>query len=86
MLHHYKNGIAHPAGCPKQPNHAVLLVGYGIEGGQPFWTLKNSWGVSFGLQTSRTPIIFLCRIKMFFRLGLARMVSSEYTEETMFVA
>lgn len=43
----YGRGIYKDKSCSKKtPNHAVLLIGYGTENGQDFWTIKNSWGTS----------------------------------------
>lgn len=46
----YKDGVFDSSKCGTQLDHAVLLVGYGVdaESGQPFYLMKNSWGSSWG--------------------------------------
>jgi len=43
----YQGGIF-AQGCNQDVDHAVLVVGYGSDGGLDYWILKNSWGTKWG--------------------------------------
>jgi len=36
------------AGCKGSVNHAVIAVGYGKDGGEEYFKIRNSWGKSWG--------------------------------------
>jgi len=45
----YSAGIIDDAaGCGYSIDHAVNVIGYGIISGIPYWTIRNSWGASWG--------------------------------------
>ena len=46
----YTGGVHAPAACKDwvRLDHAVLIVGYGVDGGVPYWRVKNSWGDDWG--------------------------------------
>ena len=44
----YKSGVMVDNSCNKQPDHAVAVVGYGVEKGRKYWKVRNSWGARWG--------------------------------------
>jgi len=47
----YKSGVYFEQACGntiRSLDHAVLVVGYGTEGGYDYWLVKNSWGTYWG--------------------------------------
>merc|ERR1719183_1132511 len=44
----YTSGVFDDSRCGTSLDHAVTLVGYGTEGGQDYYLMRNSWGASWG--------------------------------------
>jgi C1A family cysteine protease len=44
----YSSGVFDDERCGTALDHAVTLVGYGTEGGQEYYLMRNSWGSSWG--------------------------------------
>jgi len=43
----YRTGVLNTQ-CTGWPNHAVVIVGYGLENNVEYWLVRNSWGASWG--------------------------------------
>jgi len=44
----YGSGIFNSCEKDVTVNHAVTLIGYGVDNGEKYWNIKNSWGLTWG--------------------------------------
>merc|ERR1711988_1731870 len=47
----YHGGVANPWSIlcnPKSLDHGVAIVGFGVDAAKKYWTIRNSWGESWG--------------------------------------
>lgn len=47
-MENYTSGIFEDTTGAKDIDHAISVVGFGEEGGVPYWLIRNSWGAHWG--------------------------------------
>jgi cathepsin L len=51
VFRNYESGIVtEDDGCPTRVDHAIVAVGYGYEGTQGYYIVRNSWNTTWGDQ------------------------------------
>lgn len=48
VFQNYKSGIFNSTACGTALDHAVIVVGWGTSGSTEYWTVRNSWGTTWG--------------------------------------
>ena len=48
VFQNYSSGIFNASTCGTNLDHAVIVVGWGTASGTDYWTVRNSWGTSWG--------------------------------------
>ena len=47
-LHAYTGGVFCDDTGDMEISHDISIIGYGVEDGQNYWLVRNSWGTHFG--------------------------------------
>jgi cathepsin L len=48
VFQNYAGGIFNSSLCGTTLDHAVIVVGWGVSGTTEYWTVRNSWGSTWG--------------------------------------
>jgi C1A family cysteine protease len=67
VFQRYTSGILNSKACGTRLDHAITAVGYGTQGGQDYYIVRNSWGSSWGdkgyINIAAVPGVGICGIQ-----------------------